>query len=581
MAAITSFINPFDIPDKTKLYCLSSGATTSLEIERDVLRAEEAGKEAKEQFIRQRLETKEHFFEPLKKLKLKTMGNNKKTVKIPTIQNKIIEYRHQGNVFLQLLMKVQKEGIISVNEFMTYPLTPVPYSLATADGYFIKTDKAKGFQFLIRDLENDILPPYEKTLTIEDGNALFHYMRELPDNFKGICLKLFDMKVRGTDVIFSTDTYQPNSVKSVERKRRGCGEKLILHGEMTKRPSDWKAFLANDENKTQLTRLLLRVWSKDDMAEKYENQKCIVAVDGQAYCLYSADKKQVKTEQIQSLSSNQEETDSRIVLYCKYAQDQGYEYVRVRSPDSDVFFILLHHASSLSCKIIFDTGTGNNKRLINMTDFIGNLTQEYCTALTALHAFTHCDSTSAFKGIGKVKPIKVMQKNPRFQRVLAKLGEEWCVSEEVVSGLEAFTCAIYGRSRVTSVDELRCILIQEKCESKSVKLSKLPNVDLYSFPPCKRALQQHIFRANYQMAIWRRASEPIIDVPNATDGHGWTYVCGEMVPLWYEGNCLPQILVDDCRILNEKDAEDNDSSSEDESNEDLYELTDSDFEDDY
>ena len=53
-----------------------------------------------------------------------------------------------------------------------------------------------------------------------------------------------------------------------------------------------------------------------------------------------------------------------------------------------------------------------------------------------------------------------------------------------------------------------------------------------------------------------------------------------MVPLWYEGNCLPQILVDDCRILNEKDAEDNDSSSEDESNEDLYELTDSDFEDD-
>ena len=94
-----------------------------------------------------------------------------------------------------------------------------------------------------------------------------------------------------------------------------------------------------------------------------------------------------------------------------------------------------------------------------MTDFIGNLTQEYCTALTALHAFTHCDSTSAFKGIGKVKPIKVMQKNPRFQRVLAKLGEEWCVSEEVVSGLEAFTCAIYGRSRVTSVDELRCVLI--------------------------------------------------------------------------------------------------------------------------
>ena len=109
-----------------------------------------------------------------------------------------------------------------------------------------------------------------------------------------------------------------------------------------------------------------------------------------------------------------------------------------------------------------------------MTNFVENLAQEYCTALTALHTFTHCDSISAFKGIGKVKPIKVMQKNPRFQGVLAKLGEQWYVSEEVISGLEAFTCAIYGRSRVTSVDELRCILIREKCESKYVKQNKLP-----------------------------------------------------------------------------------------------------------
>ena len=74
---------------------------------------------------------------------------------------KIVEYRYQGNVFLQLLMKIQEEGTITVNEFMTYPLTPVPYSLATADGCFSKTNKAKGFQFLIRDLENDILPPYD------------------------------------------------------------------------------------------------------------------------------------------------------------------------------------------------------------------------------------------------------------------------------------------------------------------------------------------------------------------------------------------------------------------------------------
>ena len=125
-----------------------------------------------------------------------------------------------------------------------------------------------------------------------------------------------------------------------------------------------------------------------------------------------------------------------------YAHKKGYESVHVQSPDSDIFFILLHHTETLSCTILFDTGTGNKKRLINMTELVKDFTQEYCTAVTALHAFTHCDSTSAFKGVGKVKPLKVLQKNPRFQRILAQLGKEWSVLDDLICGLEAFTCAI-------------------------------------------------------------------------------------------------------------------------------------------
>ena len=62
-----------------------------------------------------------------------------------------------------------------------------------------------------------------------------------------------------------------------------------------------------------------------------------------------------KTE-IPSLFSTQEETDTRVILYCKYAQDQGYEYVRIRTPDSDIFFILLHFVLSFTTTILFDTG---------------------------------------------------------------------------------------------------------------------------------------------------------------------------------------------------------------------------------
>ena len=53
-------------------------------------------------------------------------------------------------------------------------------------------------------------------------------------------------------------------------------------------------------------------------------------------------KKTVKTN-IEVLKSTQEETDSRIVLHCLYAKQHGYETIQVKSPDSDIFYILLHY----------------------------------------------------------------------------------------------------------------------------------------------------------------------------------------------------------------------------------------------
>ncbi|MEW8548338.1 MAG: hypothetical protein AB2693_32950, partial [Candidatus Thiodiazotropha sp.] len=81
--AIKSFMNPFDIEDENKLYCLSSGAASPTAIEADVLYAEQVGKEAKEKFIMERLVAKDGFFDPVKRMRLKTMGDNKKTLKYP------------------------------------------------------------------------------------------------------------------------------------------------------------------------------------------------------------------------------------------------------------------------------------------------------------------------------------------------------------------------------------------------------------------------------------------------------------------------------------------------------------------
>ena len=66
---------------------------------------------------------------------------------------------------------------------------------------------------------------------------------------------------------------------------------------------------------------------------------------------------QVMLSEIHSLQSNQEETDTRIVICIKYAEDQGFKSVVVRTLDTDVFFILLFHAHDLEITIYVDIGT--------------------------------------------------------------------------------------------------------------------------------------------------------------------------------------------------------------------------------
>ena len=208
--AICHFVNPFDVDNKDQLVIVSSGYPATPVITHDVLNAEGIGEEARDKFIQMRLKTGTCFFEPVKRLKLKTLLDMKKVAKVTSSQNKVVQLKQQGNIAFHLLVKSQSQGLkLDLRELMTFPLTPVPYSLATPDGSFVKTDKAKGFHFLVKDSVNAALPPMGDTLTIFDGNASFYQLKDIPSNFCQIASKLFDMTGRSGDVIFSTDQYIP------------------------------------------------------------------------------------------------------------------------------------------------------------------------------------------------------------------------------------------------------------------------------------------------------------------------------------------------------------------------------------
>ena len=265
------------------------------------------------------------------------MDHLNKAVKVNSTENKVIEYRNQSNVITKLLVKaLDKDVNLDMENIMTYCLTPIPYSIGTADGFLSKTDKAKSFINLTKDIDNAPIPQ-GNGMTIEDGNALFHIIKQIPGTFEKICEKFYEMLGPRGDVIVSTDMYSPCS-----------------------------------------------------------------------------------------------------------------------------------------------------------------------------------------KGKGKIKPMKLLLKSPSFCQVLAQLGEQWDVTDELISGMEKCVCAVYGgkKNKITKVGELRHFVIKSKCE-ESISASTIKNIDLSTLPPSKACLEQHIRRANYQTRIWKLANVGIYELPKPWQGHEW------------------------------------------------------------
>ena len=121
---------------------------------------------------------------------------------------------------------------------------------------------------------------------------------------------------------------------------------------------------------------------------------------------------------------------SRVVLYANYARSLNYQYALVKSPDS------------VGVTLMFDTGTGNIQRLIDVSKLAAHLGHDQCTALMALHAFSGCDSTSVFRWIGKLKPMKTLQHLPKYIPTIKWLGDTWDIPDDDMDDLESFTCAM-------------------------------------------------------------------------------------------------------------------------------------------
>ena len=119
--------------------------------------------------------------------------------------------------------------------------------------------------------------------------------------------------------------------------------------------------------------------------------------------------------EIKEPASTQEEMDTRVVLYLKYAVKLGFKSAVVRSSDTDIFFILLHYAHSIPLAIYLDTATGTHRQIVSVSELAESKGADYCTTMLGLYVFTGKDAKSAFKSKGKIGPMRKLQNHPKYQ----------------------------------------------------------------------------------------------------------------------------------------------------------------------
>jgi hypothetical protein len=237
---------------------------------------------------------------------------------------------------------------------------------------------------------------------------------------------------------------------------------------------------------------------------------------------------------IEALQSSQEEADTRMLLHAKHAAQAGCKSVIIASEDTDVLVLCLALASQIPCSIYQKHGTKTKMQYLDIDKIANSLGASVCNALLGMHAFTGCDTVSAFAGRGKATALKQMKNDWTTHTAFSQLGQTWEMTSELSNSLEAIVCKMYfPASKIANVNDLRY----------QVFCTKRGEVESSQLPPCQDCLYLHSLRANYQAGIWRRSLESSPLVPSPVD-HGWMKGNDGTLSIdWMKGSPAPEAVL--------------------------------------
>lgn len=388
-------VNPFD-NDFERLVHIVSGLEASIELEEASKTMWKTGEAKFTTYVLENiLSENPDIYKRMTKTKLKTFENQNKKVVTKSSKNEVVTIKSTKDLFAKMLLLAQSRDI-DMKEVMNYALRPFPSPLATYDGTMVKTQKSKIMQILETTSDIDLvdhIPP--QSCIVIDAMALFQMMKDIPNTFEELSLNILKnivtiaSKFGSTRIDFVCDRYPEQSIKGSERAKRGSSGSTTIKvfGRSQKVPRQWKKFLSSGSNKEEIMEFLFRDWKKLHPS-LFKEKEIFVTHRSQCHRFFVNDENVINNECVDQLECDHEEADTRMALHTKHADESGFGNIVIRSPDTDVFLIMLFVSSFLSSNIFFLTGTGMKKRIIPVTEHNNQLGSELCDALIGFHAFS-------------------------------------------------------------------------------------------------------------------------------------------------------------------------------------------------
>ena len=219
-------------------------------------------------------------------------------------------------MFARLLV-VSGKSNISLKEVLKYSLGAIPWSLATAEGSFVKTPKSK----LLDAIENNAHDPLVTALPgrsvgVFDGMVLLKQLTSVSLSTFGEVSEYLLKRITSSPakiIYFVTDQYKDDSIKSSEHQRRASSViRIQISRSEQKRPKQFKRYLGHGCNKVDLVKFLLLDWSDLTCFKQIISGRVIfvtVESDCPRICI---DEDAVKCSREEELSSNQEDANTKM-----------------------------------------------------------------------------------------------------------------------------------------------------------------------------------------------------------------------------------------------------------------------------